>query len=97
MAKPSGAKPNYLYSIISVTLVLLLLGLFGLMVLQGQQLVKKMKEEVEIIVEMKEESGEEMCEGIEWIFWQKVLFTKQGSAEFISKDAWCQNDAGRIW
>ncbi len=85
MANPSGAKPNYLYSIISVTLVLLLLGLFGLLVLQGQQLVKKMKEEVEIIVEMKEESGEVEVEELTG-FLSKSSFYKESSARFISKE-----------
>ena len=85
MASPSGAKPNYLYSIISVTLVLLLLGLFGLLVLQGQQLVKKMKEEVEFIVEMKEDAGEVEVEELKG-FLAKSSFYKEGSVKFISKE-----------
>ncbi len=85
MTNPSGSKPNYLYAIISVTLVLILLGLFGLLVLQGQQLVKKMKEEVEIIVELKEENVEESVAELK-AFLDKSLFYKEGSARFISKE-----------
>lgn len=85
MANPNGAKPNYFYSIISVTLVLLLLGLFGLLVLQGQQLVKQMKEEVEIIVELKEGSGGNDVQEIK-TFLDKSEFYKPASAKFISKE-----------
>ena len=85
MSKPSGAKPNYFYSIISVTLVLLLLGLFGLLVLQGQQMIVKLKEQVEIIVELMEESEEEdVNELIDFL--EKSEFYKQSSARFVSKE-----------
>ena len=89
MANRSGSKPNYLYSIISVTLVLLLLGLFGLLVLQGQEMVKKMKEEVEIIVELKEETTEVELEALK-SFLTKSNFYKQESAHFISKEEGAQ-------
>jgi cell division transport system permease protein len=89
MANPSGSKPNYLYSIISVTLVLMLLGLFGLLVLQGQQLVKKLKEEVEIIIELKEDSGEAEVTELK-DFLAKSLFYKEASARFISKEEGAQ-------
>ena len=85
MAKPAGSKPNYIYSIISVTLVLLLLGLFGLLILQGQQMVKQMREQVEIIVELKEESGENEVEEIK-AFLAKSDFYKEGTARFIDKE-----------
>ncbi len=85
MARPSNAKPNYLYSIISVTLVLLLLGLFGLLVIQGQQAVKEMKEQIEVIVELKEESTEQEVEELK-VFLEKSAFYKNGSARFISKE-----------
>ncbi len=85
MSKPSNAKPNYFYSIISVTLVLLLLGMFGLLVIQGQQVVKEMKEQIEIIVELKEErTGTEVEELKEFL--TKSAFYKSNSVKFISKD-----------
>ncbi|HFA50470.1 MAG TPA: hypothetical protein ENJ95_15770 [Bacteroidetes bacterium] len=85
MAKTTGSKPNYLYSIVSVTLVLLLLGLFGLLVMQGQQLVKEMKEQVEIIVEMKDGSGEAERAELD-SFLTKSSFYKIGSSRYISKE-----------
>jgi cell division transport system permease protein len=43
-------KPNYLYAIVSVALVLFLLGFFGLLIINAQQLVKRYKEQVNLIV-----------------------------------------------
>ncbi|MEO1258067.1 MAG: permease-like cell division protein FtsX [Bacteroidota bacterium] len=84
MANRTGSRPNYLYSIISVTLVLLLLGLFGLLVLQGQEMIKQMKEQVEVIIEIEEESTEQEVDELKG-FLSKSLFYKEGSARFISK------------
>ncbi len=85
MPKPSGSKPNYFYSITSVTLVLLLLGLFGLLVIQGQQLVKTLKEQVEIIVELEEETlNEEIDELKIWL--SNSTFFKPNSLRFIGKE-----------
>lgn len=47
-------KPNYFYAVISVALVLFLLGFFGLVVLHGQQFIKFAKEQVELIIELKD-------------------------------------------
>lgn len=85
MSKPSGSKPNYFYTIVSVTLVLLLLGLFGLLVLQGQQLVKSLKEQVEIIVELKEESVPEDVDDLRGRLAESPFF-KPSSLRFISKE-----------
>lgn len=54
MSTSSSTRPNYLYAIISVALVLFLLGLFAIMVIQGQQLVRYFKEQIEVIVELKD-------------------------------------------
>ena len=85
MANPTGAKPNYFYSIISVTLVLLLLGLFGLLVLLGKQMVRQLKEQVEIIVELKDGIGEMDLDELK-NFLTKSAFYKQGSLQFIGKE-----------
>lgn len=45
-------RPNYFYTIISVSAVLFLLGFFGLLLLQSQRLTKVLKEQVDIIVEL---------------------------------------------
>ncbi len=55
----SQRRPQYLYTIISVAAVLFLLGFFGLLLLQSQQLSKILKEQVDIIVELVPESSDE--------------------------------------
>lgn len=50
-------KPNYLLSIISVALVLLLLGLFGLMIVSTQSLVSYYQDHVEISVEVADSTA----------------------------------------
>ena len=47
-------RPNYLYSIISVTLVLFLLGFCGIVILQSQRLITFFTEKVNLLVELKE-------------------------------------------
>ena len=56
---PSQRRPQYLYTIISVAAVLFLLGFFGLLLLQMQQLTKSLKEQVDIIVELVPENSKE--------------------------------------
>ncbi|MBI5913896.1 MAG: hypothetical protein HY842_00845 [Bacteroidetes bacterium] len=85
MKKPPASKPNYFYTIVSVTLVLFLLGLFGLLVVQGQQMLKSLKEQVEIIVELKEESSAGSVDSLKQFLAGSVFF-KENSARFISKE-----------
>lgn len=85
MSKPPGSKPNYLYTILSVTLVLVLLGLFGLLVVQGQQMVKSLKEQVEIIVELKEGTPPAEVEDLKNRLAKSVFF-KDNSERFVSKE-----------
>lgn len=46
-------KPNYLYAISSVALVLFVLGFFSLLALQARQLIFLYKEQINLIVELK--------------------------------------------
>ena len=46
-------RPNYLYAIVSVALVLFVLGFFALMALHGQKLVTMFKEKVDLWLELK--------------------------------------------
>ena len=79
------SRPNYAYAIISVALVLFLLGFFGFIVLQGQQVIKYAKEQVEIIVEVKSNTTQ-----LEIDKFRRQLssedFAKPGSVRFISKE-----------
>jgi cell division transport system permease protein len=96
MNKIPAHKPNYFYTIVSVTLVLFLLGLFGLLVLEGQLFIKSLKEKVEIIVELKEESTAGSVDTLQK-FLAQSRFLKPNSARFISKEegaAMMQKDFG---
>ena len=81
----SRTKPNYIYSIVSIALVLFLLGFFGLILLHAQSLIKSFKEKVPIMVELDETSSTENIETL-----RKSLansqFVKKGSVQFTSKE-----------
>jgi cell division transport system permease protein len=85
MKKPPVHKPNYFYTIVSVTLVLFLLGLFGLLVVQGQQFIKTMREQVDINVELKEETTEGQVDSLKALLATKPYF-KANTTKFISKE-----------
>ncbi|PHI20063.1 hypothetical protein CEQ90_10030 [Lewinellaceae bacterium SD302] len=72
--KTSGRKPNFTYTIISVSLVLLLVGIFGLWMLQAFHLDKSLKENVDILVELREGTSEEN---------RKSLSTRLGALPYV--------------
>lgn len=84
MKKPPIHKPNYFYTIVSVTLVLFLLGLFGLLVVQGQQMLKILREQVEVIVELREEATSEQVDSLKQHLAASSYF-KPNSTKFINK------------
>lgn len=78
-------KPNYLYSIISVALVLFLIGFFGLIILHAQSLLTLLKEKVNVMVEL--ENGTDKKD----VFTLKSKlesspYVKKGSVVFTSKE-----------
>jgi cell division transport system permease protein len=85
MKKPPVHRPNYFYTIFSVTLVLFLLGLFGLLVVQGQQLLKTLREQVDIIVELKEETQPVQVDSLK-LHLNASAYCKPNSFEFINKE-----------
>jgi cell division transport system permease protein len=79
------SKPNYWYSILGVALVLFLLGCFGLIVLNGQSLVKSYKEHITIMVELEHElAGHEKTRLQQQL--ANAPYTKQKSITFLSKE-----------
>lgn len=50
-------RPRYFYTVVSVSLVLFLLGLFGLILVQGRTLIRLAKESVDLIAELKPDTG----------------------------------------
>jgi cell division transport system permease protein len=78
-------KPNYFYSILSVALVLFLLGFFGICVLFTNEIVKSLKEKVNIMVEMKDSISSNDLAAFEKNLQQKP-FIKTGSLLFTDKE-----------
>jgi cell division transport system permease protein len=79
------SRPNYFYAIISVALVLFLLGFFGLIILQAQQLVTVFKERVNLLVELEASTPEEAIDELKMQLRQS-RFLKPGSVQFISQE-----------
>jgi cell division transport system permease protein len=76
---------NFFYSIIGVALVLFLLGLFGLVIIQGQKIVKQFKEKVNLLVEFKPTTTPSQID----LFIKNLEsddFVKEGSITFTSKE-----------
>lgn len=71
-------RPNYSYTIFSVALVLLLLGLFGLWLWQAAQLGRQLQEKVDILVELREDVDENDRNG---------LIERMGKHDFIREES----------
>ncbi len=79
------AKPNYIYSIICVSLVLFLLGFFGISIIYTQNLLDYFKERVGIVVELKDTNQyDEIVKLRESI--EKKPYVMQKTVKFISKE-----------
>lgn len=78
-------KPKYFYSVVSVAISLMMLGLFGMIIIHGRALVQYTKEKVNIIVEIRNGSDQDDIHAIiENIKSQPVV--KSSSIEYVSKD-----------
>ncbi|HMQ48783.1 MAG TPA: permease-like cell division protein FtsX [Saprospiraceae bacterium] len=78
-------KPNYWYAIISVALVLFLLGLFGMAVLDARLLIQEMKENVNLILELKPDVQREEVQALRQTL-EKSKYIKAESLEYVSKE-----------
>ena len=83
---PDKKKPSYFYSVVSVTLVLFLIGFFGLIILHGRQLVKVFKEHVNVLVEFKSTATHDQIDLFQRLLDNKP-FVKEGSIIFTSKES----------
>ncbi|MEL6865715.1 MAG: permease-like cell division protein FtsX [Bacteroidota bacterium] len=79
-------KPNYVYSIVSVALVLFLLGFFGLLILHAQELVRVFKENVNLMVEVKANTTKTAIYDLQRQL-AKEPYVKPGSIVFTSKES----------
>ncbi len=79
------AKPNYFYTIISVAMVLFLLGFFGVLFMQAQQLTNILKERVTILVELQQETPSLVVDSL-LAGLQQAAYIKPTSIDFITKE-----------
>lgn len=78
-------KPNYLTTIISTSIVLFLFGVFGLMLLNANALIRYFKENIEISIEIKNETPEIAIRDLQNRLGEQP-YVKGGSIAFISKE-----------
>lgn len=81
----SRLKPNYLYSIFSVALVLFLLGFFGLLLIQANNLVTALKERIQLLIEIEEGTTRDAIAELEEQL-IKSEYSLPESVTFISKE-----------
>lgn len=80
---PRRRKPNYLYSVVSMALVLFVLGIVATILLQVQRLSVNMRESVEIQMELPDDLSE--ADGIQFAELLKTEpYTR--SAEYVSRE-----------
>ena len=78
-------NPSYTYVILSVSLVLFLLGFFGLFLLHAPKWIKVYKEQVNVMVEIKEGTSNEQISVLTNYLEQK-RYIKSESVKFVSKE-----------
>ncbi|HMO38954.1 MAG TPA: permease-like cell division protein FtsX [Saprospiraceae bacterium] len=90
MAKPTAEatqrrKPNYVYSIVSVALVLFLIGFFGLLVLHARQLLNTFKERISVMVELQDSVATAQMDSL-GAYLRDSRFVKKGTVQFVSRE-----------
>ncbi|MCB0663162.1 MAG: permease-like cell division protein FtsX [Saprospiraceae bacterium] len=80
-----GTRPNYFYSIMGITLVLVMLGLFGLLMMHANGLFHWFKEKVEVIVEVQNDKTDEEISAFQTQLNDKP-YVKSGTLSLISKE-----------
>ncbi|MFN6062603.1 MAG: hypothetical protein ACK49K_04885, partial [Bacteroidota bacterium] len=80
-----GSKPNYLSAMLSITLILFILGIFGFILINTRQLISFYKENLNLIIEISETGTEkEMVSMKSWLTTRD--FYKNGSFSMIPKE-----------
>lgn len=80
-----GSRPNYFYAMISISLVLFILGIFGFILLNTRQLISFYKENLNLIIEINENGSPAQMNSLkEWLSTRD--FYKKGSLSVIDKE-----------
>lgn len=83
MATGKKSKPSYLYAIIGISLVLFLLGTLGWLVINGRSLSKSFRENLEVNVNLHDNTRPELAKQLQDIL-DKQPFVKK--TRYISKE-----------
>lgn len=78
-------NPSYIYVILSVSLVLFLLGFFGLFLLHAPKWIKVYKEQVNVMIEIKEGTSKEQISTLTSEL-KEELYIKSETVKFVSKE-----------
>ncbi len=76
---------SYLSAGISVSMVLLMLGLFALIFLQANALLRHMREHINLIIELKRDCSPENRKQLE-AYLQQSPYLKKGSLQYVSRE-----------
>ena len=76
---------KYIYAIISIALVLLIIGFYGILLLFGRQAIDTIKENLEVIVELTPNTTKDTHQSL-ITFLENQDYTKSNSVQFISKE-----------
>ena len=79
------SRPNYLYALISVALVLFLLGFFGIAIMEARHLVRLFKERVVLMVELDDDVDDAQIERLADKL-EASEYVKENSLAFISRE-----------
>ena len=85
MLTTTRRRPNYWTGIVSVALMLFLLGLFGIFLLQGRQLIKTARESVDLIIEFTADARRGDVQRVQQ-FLEVQPFIRTGSIDYRSKE-----------
>ena len=83
-------RPNYFWVIVSTSILLFLIGLFGFFSIHSNKLVNTIKEDIELVAELKAGSTDKQHESI-MTFLSNHEIVKEGSVKFISRDEGLSN------
>ncbi len=78
-------RPPYVSTVLATALVLTLIGAYGLLLLQGRELVRELRESTQVVVELRPQSDEPGRRALE-AFLGAQAFVKAGTLEYIPKE-----------
>ncbi len=85
MFAPMKRRPPYVSTVLATALILTLIGGYGLILLQGRELVRELRESTQVVVELRPESDAAGRQALE-SYLTKQPFVKKTSLTYLSKE-----------